>query len=101
MPRDVHQRITANAENLRVNAVSYKPAWSVLCLSLPTVVPLLVVLGSWFNPQPEVWAHLNEFVLPAVLKNTMLMAFGVAAMVSVLGVGLAWLTAVCEFPGRR
>ncbi|MFM2108892.1 MAG: hypothetical protein RLZZ513_1960 [Pseudomonadota bacterium] len=101
MPSDVHQRITANAENLRVNAVSYKPAWSVLCLSLPTVVPLLVVLGSWFNPQPEVWAHLNEFVLPAVLKNTMLMAFGVAAMVSVLGVGLAWLTAVCEFPGRR
>ncbi|MFM7483842.1 MAG: ABC transporter permease [Burkholderiaceae bacterium] len=84
-----------------MNSVADKPAWSVLWLSLPTVVPLLVVLGSWFNPQPDVWAHLNEFVLPTVIKNTVLMALGVALMVGVLGVGLAWLTAVCEFPGRR
>ncbi|MFM7761315.1 MAG: hypothetical protein ACKO6R_10715, partial [Burkholderiaceae bacterium] len=61
-----------------MNSVADKPAWSVLWLSLPTVVPLLVVLGSWFNPQPDVWAHLNEFVLPTVIKNTVLMALGVA-----------------------
>ena len=84
-----------------MNALADKPAWSVLWLSLPTIVPLLVVAGSWLNPQPEVWAHLNEFVLPAVLKNTVLMAIGVSLLVIVLGVGLAWLTAVCEFPGRR
>jgi iron(III) transport system permease protein len=84
-----------------MNSLADKPAWSVLWLSLPTVVPLVVVLGSWLHPQPEVWSHLNEYVLPAVLKNTVLMALGVALMVSVLGVGLAWLTAVCEFPGRR
>ena len=84
-----------------MNSLADKPAWSVLWLSLPTVVPLVVVLGSWLSPQPEVWSHLNEFVLPAVLKNTALMALGVALMVIVLGVGLAWLTAVCDFPGRR
>ncbi|MFM7226412.1 MAG: ABC transporter permease [Betaproteobacteria bacterium] len=84
-----------------MSSVADKPAWSVLWLALPTLMPLTVVLGSWLHPQPEVWAHLNEFVLPAVLKNTLLMALGVAAIVSVLGVGLAWLTAVCEFPGRR
>ena len=67
-----------------MNSLADKPAWSVLWLSLPTVVPLVVVLGSWLHPQPEVWSHLNEYVLPAVLKNTVLMALGVALMVSVL-----------------
>jgi iron(III) transport system permease protein len=78
-----------------------RPAWSVLALSLLTLVPLAVVLGSWLQPQPEVWSHLRSFVLPAVLKNTLLMALCVGAMVTLLGVSLAWLTAMCEFPLRR
>jgi iron(III) transport system permease protein len=36
-----------------------------------------------------------------VLANTVIMLLGVAAGVLVLGVGLAWLTTLCEFPGRR
>ncbi len=73
----------------------------MLALSLLTLLPLAVVLASWLQPQPEVWSHLREFVLPAVLRNTLLMAIGVGVTVSVLGVSLAWLTAVCDFPGRR
>lgn len=78
-----------------------RPAWSVLPVALLTVVPLAVVLASWLQPQPEVWEHLREFVLPSVLANTLRMAAGVALLTLVLGVSLAWLTAVCEFPGRR
>ena len=78
-----------------------RPAWSVLALSLLTLIPLAVVLGSWLHPQPEVWQHLRAYVLPAVLRNTAIMAVGVAVMVGLLGVSLAWLTALCEFPGRR
>jgi iron(III) transport system permease protein len=78
-----------------------RPAWSVLALSLLTLVPLGVVLGSWLHPQPEVWEHLRVFVLPAVFKNTLWMALGVGVMVTLLGVSLAWLTAMCEFPLRR
>ena len=78
-----------------------RPAWSVLALSLLTLIPLAVVLGSWLHPQPEVWQHLRAYVLPAVLRNTAIMAVGVAFMVGLLGVSLAWLTALCEFPGRR
>lgn len=78
-----------------------RPAWSVLALSLLTLIPLAVVLGSWLHPQPEVWQHLRAYVLPAVLRNTAIMAVGVALMVGLLGVSLAWLTALCEFPGRR
>jgi len=73
----------------------------VLALSLLTLVPLAVVMGSWLHPQPEVWGHLRTFVLPAVLQNTLWMALGVGTVVTLLGVSLAWLTAMCEFPLRR
>ncbi|WP_043650310.1 ABC transporter permease [Chitinilyticum litopenaei] len=73
----------------------------LLPIALLTVVPLLVVLASFLNPQPEIWAHLSEYVLPRVLLNTLWLVIGVSAGVLLLGVPLAWLTAVCEFPGRR
>ncbi len=84
-----------------MNPVASRPAWSLLPVALLTVVPLAVVLASWLQPEPEVWQHLREFVLPAVLKNTLWMACGVALLAAVLGISLAWLTAVCDFPGRR
>ncbi|MCM0043949.1 MAG: iron ABC transporter permease [Burkholderiaceae bacterium] len=87
--------------NVAANRAATRPAWSVLPVALLTVVPLAVVLASWLQPQPEIWEHLRAFVLPAVLANTLWMAAGVALLTLVLGISLAWLTAVCEFPGRR
>ena len=72
-----------------------------LVIAALTLVPLLVVLASFFDPQPEVWSHLAAYVLPGVLWNTVVLIFGVGAGVLFLGVPLAWLTAVCDFPGRR
>lgn len=72
-----------------------------LPLALLTLVPLAVVLSSFLQPQPDVWAHLGRYVLPGVLRNTLVMVLGVGLGVLMLGVPLAWLTAVCEFPGRR
>ncbi|MCG5538824.1 iron ABC transporter permease [Halorhodospira sp. 9622] len=63
--------------------------------------PILVTLFSWLNPDHEVWRHLADTLLPEILRNTAILIFGVGSAVMVLGVGLAWLTAVCEFPGRR
>lgn len=65
------------------------------------VVPVAVVLWSLLLPRPDVWPHLVENVLPAVLANTLWLVLGVGAGTALLGVTLAWLTAVCEFPGRR
>ncbi len=65
------------------------------------VFPLVVVLSSVFAPADEVWRHLVNTVLGDLLRNTFWLVVGVAAATGVLGVGLAWLTAVCEFPGRR
>lgn len=65
------------------------------------VFPLVVVLSSVFAPADEVWRHLANTVLGDLLRNTFWLVVGVAAATGILGVGLAWLTAVCEFPGRR
>ncbi|MGB7480346.1 MAG: ABC transporter permease subunit, partial [Burkholderiaceae bacterium] len=70
-------------------------------VSLVTLVPLAVVLASFLTPQPEVWQHLADNVLVGLLANTFWLVAGVAAGSAVIGISLAWLTAVCEFPGRR
>ncbi|WP_255987634.1 ABC transporter permease [Chitinolyticbacter albus] len=80
-------------------------AWRGVLYALPiallTLIPLAVVLASFLDPQPQIWSHLAHYVLPGVLRNTAILMVGVTVGVLLLGVPLAWLTAVCEFPGRR
>lgn len=64
-------------------------------------MPLAVIVFSWADPQPEIWAHLLETQLWRLLKNTAVLLLGVGVIVGLLGVSLAWLVATCEFPGRR
>ncbi len=77
--------------------------WKLAALAIAGLVtfPLVVVLSSIFSPADEVWRHLAHTVLGTLLLNTFWLVAGVAVGTAVLGVGLAWLTAVCEFPGRR
>ncbi len=69
-------------------------------IALPAILAVGVVAGAFFNPDTEVWPHLLEFVLPRVLSNTFWLVLGVAMLTTIMGTGLAWLTAICEFPGR-
>src|SRR3546814_14100286 len=39
--------------------------------------------------------------MPRLLGNTLTLVLGVGSGVTLLGVSLAWLTSLCEFPGRR
>ena len=71
-----------------------------LAIALPAILAVGVVAGASFSPDTEVWPHLLEFVLPRYLKNTFWLVLGVAIITTILGTGLAWLTAICEFPGR-
>lgn len=72
-----------------------------LPIALLTIVPLLAVVWMAITPQPEIWQHLWNYVLPRVLGNTLLLIVLVSVAVLVVGVPLAWLTAMCDFPGRR
>lgn len=79
--------------------------WRGVVLSLPialiTLVPLLAVLGLALTPQADIWQHLWQYVLPRVAWNTLVLALLVGVAVLAVGVPLAWLTAMCDFPGRR
>lgn len=77
-------------------------AKSVLGLiSLFMLIPILVVMRSWFEPMDEIWGHLGEFVLPKVIKNTALILALVTVIAGGLGTYLAWLTSMYRFSGQR
>lgn len=65
------------------------------------LMPVVVIVTSWQSAQVDVWQHLIATGLGRLIKNTFVLMFGVGTVVMVVGVSLAWLTAVCEFPGRR
>ena len=72
-----------------------------LAVAALVLVPVVVTFSSFAQVEGDILAHLAEFVLPELVGNTLWLVLGVGIGVSVLGVSLAWLTAMCEFPGRR
>lgn len=72
-----------------------------LAVAALVLVPVVVTFSSFAQVEGDIFAHLTEFVLPELVGNTLWLVLGVAIGVSVLGVSLAWLVAMCEFPGRR
>ncbi|MDF3932503.1 ABC transporter permease [Pseudomonas citronellolis] len=76
----------------------YPISFAVAALVL---LPLVVLALSWGEIDTEIWAHLWGTQLPRLLGNSLLLVLGVGVGVTVLGTSLAWLTALCEFPGRR
>jgi iron(III) transport system permease protein len=72
-----------------------------LTLCIPALAPLVVIAFAAISPNTEIWAHLARFVLPEVVRNTVLLVSGVAVLSGMLGTVLAWLTAMCDFPARR
>ena len=65
------------------------------------LIPIGTILSSFFAPTSDIWQHLVETTLLSLLINTFWLALGVVSGTTLLGVSLAWLTAVCEFPGRK
>ena len=91
--------VLANATSER----RLRGGWLLLAMvvALPTLVVLVVVLSSFAGTDSEVQGHLFTYVLPGVVVNTVWLVAGVAGGTLLLGTSLAWLTSVCEFPGRR
>lgn len=79
------------------------PGWRFVpfLVAALVLVPVGTVISSLFTPSGEIWQHLVETTLPGLLVNTFWLILGVASGTAVIGVSLAWFTAVCEFPGRK
>jgi iron(III) transport system permease protein len=70
-------------------------------VALLVLLPLSVLMFSWHEVDQQIWAHLWQTQLLRLLGNTLMLVLGVGIGVTLLGVSLAWLTSLCEFPGRR
>jgi len=77
--------------------------WLLLACAVAALVllPVAVSVQAFAQIDVGIMAHLGEFVLPELLRNTVWLLLGVALGVTLLGVPLAALVALCEFPGRR
>jgi len=74
---------------------------SAILAAALVAVPVAAILLESLKPSGEVMGHLASTMLTRLVLNTAVLAGGVAVLTLVIGVSLAWLTAVCEFPGRR
>ena len=72
-----------------------------IMVALLLIVPLLSVGSSVFVADGGAWAHISSSILPGLVTNSLMLAFGVAIGVAVIGTYTAWLTANHEFPGRK
>jgi iron(III) transport system permease protein len=83
--------------------LSSRVAWTALAVLFcaPTMIPLLAVAEALLNPDMDIWQHLLAHVLPSAVADTLLLMIGVAFGVVIIGVSLAGLVAMTEFPGRR
>ncbi len=99
--------MSANVENFTPEYLipehSKATGWRLAALlpALLVALPLLVVFSGWLQPESAVWRHLADTILGEVIANTLFLLAGVGVGVLLLGVGLAWLTVLCDFPGRR
>ncbi len=91
------------SQTFRATLFSAPDPWRSVALLFALIValPLLVLLASLLKLQPEIWQHLRQYVLPELIVNTLWLAIGVGVGSAIIGVSLAWLTVVHDFPGRK
>lgn len=99
-------RAAALAEGMPASRLSMRRGrwrWIAIAalLCVPALVPVLSIVAAFAAPDLDIWRHLAQHILPQVVPNTLKLVVGVALLSGVLGTSLAWLTAMCEFPGRR
>lgn len=85
-----------------MNPISSARYWSAASVGVALLIalPVLVILGFLLVPTGDTWQHLVSTVLPDYVVNSLLLMLGVAAGTFIGGVGTAWLTSMCQFPGR-
>ncbi|WEJ81492.1 iron ABC transporter permease (plasmid) [Paracoccus versutus] len=64
-------------------------------------LPVLALLLIAFQGSAGLWPHMLANVLPAALKNTVILLAGVGMLVTLIGTTTAWMVTAYDFPGRR
>ena len=64
-------------------------------------IPVFTIASFVFHPSGEIWQHLVDTVLSTYLVNSAILMVGVGLGTLSIGVTCAWLTSLCQFPGKR
>lgn len=75
-------------------------AGSMLIL-LMVLTPIFTILFKLFDTPGEYWSHLIEHSLPSYFANSLILLIGVGFTTFILGVSMAWLVSIYDFPGRK
>lgn len=73
----------------------------IIILTLLFAIPVIVVFSSIFYGTGDAWAHLVDTVLADYISNSLILMLGVSVGTLSMGITTAWLTSICEFPGRK
>ena len=93
---------TLQPQRMRIN-LRQNRGWLAACLlsTILVLIPVAALFVIALQPGDGTWPHLAGYVLPRAMITTLALMAIVAALTASIGMGAAWLTATCEFPGRR
>ena len=85
---------------------NHSPFWlsGVLLITIPVMMPIGILLYSFFMPSDstsqslDIFEHIRQTVLPIYLYNTLLLMALVGIAASIIGVSTAWITSKYTFP---
>jgi len=88
---------------IRSSASLFERLWQpgILLTAFVFSIPVLTIASFLFLPTGDIWQHLVDTVLADYLLNSVLLMIGVALGTFSMGVTCAWLTSLCEFPGKK
>ena len=77
--------------------------WEItpLALFIIFIAPVAIVLFSLTGDYSDNWSHLYQYVLTRYILNTAYLVAGVSILVTVVGVGTAWLVTNYNFTGKN
>ena len=78
-------------------------SWFIITIlgALIIVMPVAYVVLSFFQPTSENWAHIQEYLLADYIKGSVILVGSVGFLSTSIGLILAWIVAVYEFPFRK
>jgi iron(III) transport system permease protein len=78
-------------------------AWLVAsgCIALLVLAPIAALVAAASGGSAGLWEELIAYVLPAAVRDTLVLLVGVATLAVTIGAGTAWLTTAYDFPGRK
>ena len=72
-----------------------------IVILLFVLTPVFTIIVKLFDETGEHWNDVVNNLLWNYFTNSVLLLFGVGLLTFVIGVGLAWLVSVYDFPGRK